>query len=1074
MLFCGVSAFGQIPKLKFNNYNNDNGLLDNTVYDIIQDDSGLIWIATEEGVDRFDGTTFRHYVENGNDSSSIDEKVNCFMLDSDNELWLGTTNGIQRYDYTNDVFESVHFIGADSLNHFTSVIRLIEDSHHNIWAISENRGLLRYNSYTNEKEIIMQEPSDSRSLPVDQFRTAFLNNDTLWLSTFDNGIVLYDTKTRNWDWLKSNTGSKLTHLSDSITCIEADGDYLWLGSYNRGLYKLNKKTLNYIHYSPRWESADSLHSGYIRSLYNDGKFLYVGTHNSFEVYDRNYGVFDLYDFNDYDEHSIGGTFIQDIFKDKNGNLWIATDQGGISIAPSVKRSFKHEKVTHFRKYFRQNFIMALYEDNDGDLWVGTDGGGLYVKKKGEASHVRVDSAIHIYETGYLDIVADKNGLLWIGTANTGLYSYNKKTKETINYRHEPGNPHSLANNMVYTIVFDENNDVWVGTNGGCVNKLDKKTGKFKRYIANASKLDEYFSSDYITDMFVDSRENIWIASHWGLTWLDPRTDNFINYMHNPADEKSIDANKIFSIDEDSKGSLWFGTNNGLNKFLYNDSSFISYSKYSNHPNSAVHSVAVDELDNVWVSTNYGLSRFNRIEKKFYDFDEYDGLQSNKFKPCVFKKDDMLFFGGVNGYNYFRPIDIQYNTVIPDVYINNVKVFNQSLRPCADCPLEKNIIYANEIVLPHDQNMVEIEFSAMDVVNPNRVMIKYTLEGFDRGWNLTSADKPSVNYSNLPPGEYEFKILASNSDRLWGDNMRKIRLMINPPYWQTKTFYSIAILIFFVLLYMVIRFRERRLFTDKLKLEDLVRERTEEIELMNEEIHLQNKELKDLNSTKDRFFSIIAHDLKNPMNALLGFSQILYERYSNLPEEKRLKMVKMLNDSSTLMYDLLNNLLDWSRSQTGSIKFFPMSVSIVRVVKDNIAIVKQLAENKDITITPDIFSPKNVYVDVNMVNTVFRNLLTNSIKFTPRGGTIFIEVNDEGTSHLSITIKDTGIGMSEDQIKSLFKIDSHRSTNGTENEHGTGLGLIVCKEFVEHNGGHLRVSSKPGIGSRFSFTVPVQK
>lgn len=1062
----------QQPDLRFYNFTSDKGLMDNATKSIIQDDSGLIWIATESGVDRFDGNAFKHYVNIPHDAASVDENVQCFLIDSDKEMWLGSVSGLQRYDYVNDNFQDIPFFNPEGEPHVATIVAVLQDEDHSIWAVSSNNGILKYNTYTEEKKVFVQDSADSLSLPVNGFSCAVLEGDSIWLASNDNGLLLFNIKDYSWSWVNTFHRQEDEALSDTIRCMFNDNDFLWLGSENNGLFKLNKKSLFVKQYKQEGKKAGTLQCDAIRSLNADNGILYIGSECGLEAFDMERGRFSSYRFDDSDLYSLNGNHVRDILIDADKHVWICTDQGGVSLIPSVRRNFHHKKIRRYRNNFRQNFVTSLLRDFNGDLWVGTDGAGLYVKKKGSSYHKRVDEAFGLGVISFLSMAIDKDSVIWLGSNNAGLLGYHLPTGELTVYANDPANHRSLNNNMVKDVFVDEDNNVWVATNGGGLQLLERGTMDFRSFEVdpgNRAKL----ASEYQTCIFQDSRKNIWTGSYWGLSLINPRTFTIRTFLNDAADDRSLNSNLIFSIDEDSEGRIWIGTRHGLNMFSYTDSSFVAYTEKDSLVNNVVHGVAVDRQDNVWVSTNYGLSRFNRIEKKFYNFDEYDGLQSDKFMQSVLKDGDRIYFGGVNGYNYFNIDDIQYNSIIPHLYITNIKVFNEDLIPCPDCPLKKNVIYANEIELHYKQNMLEIEFSAMDVVNPNKVMYKYMLEGFDRGWSMGNK-KRIVNYSNLPPGEYIFRVKASNSDRVWGANERKIRITIRPPFWQTLPFYSLFFILIGVFLYILIRFRERRLFQDKVKLEKLVLKRTEEIEMMNEEMQLQNQELKELNSTKDRFFSIIAHDLKNPMNALLGFSQVLFDRYASLPDEKRVKMVKMLNESSMLMFDLLNNLLDWSRSQTGSLKFSPYSCSPARMIKDNIALVKQLAANKDITITTDIYSPKSAFADSNMLNTVIRNILTNSIKFTPRGGNVYIEVNDEDADFISISIKDTGVGMTEDQIVSLFKIDSHRSTSGTENENGTGLGLIVCKEFVEKNGGRLRVSSKPSIGSIFSFTVPVFK
>jgi len=1062
------------PDLRFYNYTNSNGLVDNATNAVIQDDSGLIWIATDSGLDRFDGNSFKHYTHSPHDPHSVGENVECFFVDSDKELWLGSATGLQKYNYSNDNFETVIFTDSLQNEYRVSVVSLSQDKNYCIWAVTENKGIIKYNVYTEEFKIFAQDSRDVYSLPVNDFSASLLDGDSLWLATKSNGLLLFNIHSNEWEWVdvENDKGSK--PLSDSIRCMCSDGDLLWLGSQNQGLFTLDKKTLRitYFNVDKSSEETCDMQCYGIHSLYLSGNYLYVGSACGLEIYDKNDTCFYSYRFDVKNEFSLPGSHVVDLVADKNKNIWMCTDQGGVSMIPYVTRGFKHEIIKREYNNFRQNFISSIFISENNNFWVGTDGAGLYLKTSESEEYMRMDKKIGIEEGSFLCIDEDEDSVLWMGSDDSGLFAYDQKTGSVKLFSNSESNPNSLKSNLINDVLADKDNNIWVATNAG-LHLWQRGTENFKHFEMEAQSSSK-LGSECLYVLFQDSRGNVWVGSFSGLSLIDPVTFKVKTFYTDTANSKSISSNVVYSLTEDRFGQIWIGTKNGLNMFNYADSTFISYADKNDRANNIIHSVLVGENDDVWMATNFGVSRFKRSEGQFYNYDDYDGLQGAKFKRAGYKNGEMLYFGGVNGINYFSVNDIEDNHILPEVYITNLKVQNEEVEPSVNGVLKKNILYANGIELEYEQNMVEIEFSAMDLVNPNKVLYKYKLEGFDRNWNVTSSQKRSVNYSNLSPGRYLFKVKASNSDHVWGRNQKEFFITVNPPFWKRVPFYFGISTFIIIGLYFIIRFRERRLFSDKVKLEELVQKRTREIEQMNEEMQLQNQELKELNSTKDRFFSIIAHDLKNPMNALLGFSQVLYDRYATLPDEKRKKMVRLLNESSMHMFDLLNNLLDWSRSQTGSIKFNPYSCSPARMIKDNVALVRQLAKNKDIDISTEIYSPKSVFADSNMLNTVVRNILTNSIKFTPRGGSIFIEVDDEDSEYIAISIKDTGIGMSEEQIDSLFKIDSHHSTSGTENENGTGLGLIVCKEFVERNGGHLRVSSKHGIGTVFSFTVPVFK
>ena len=393
------------------------------------------------------------------------------------------------------------------------------------------------------------------------------------------------------------------------------------------------------------------------------------------------------------------------------------------------------------------------------------------------------------------------------------------------------------------------------------------------------------------------------------------------------------------------------------------------------------------------------------------------------------------------------------------------------------------------------------------MNSEKNQYAYQLEGFDREWTYVGTRR-EVTFTNLDPGNYMFRVKASNNDGIWNEEGKSIAITILPPWWQTMVFRVFAVFFVLALLVGFYFYRINRLEKQKIYLEKLVKKRTREIEQKNtlltrqttelndsntlleerqqkieeqtedlvthkENLEEANAHLKELNSTKDKFFSIIAHDLKNPFNTILGFSELLNMKYDQLTEEKKLRYLEIIFTSSRNIYNLLENLLQWARTQTDKIAFDPVVFNLKQLVEQNITLLKETLTNKKINIEQKITDPCDVYADRNMINTVIRNLLTNAIKFTNSGGNISVN-SLKKNGHIEFSIKDSGIGMSADETEKLFSVDATFLREGTEGETGTGLGLILCKEFVAKNGGAIWVKSDPGKGSSFLFTVPAAR
>jgi signal transduction histidine kinase len=391
---------------------------------------------------------------------------------------------------------------------------------------------------------------------------------------------------------------------------------------------------------------------------------------------------------------------------------------------------------------------------------------------------------------------------------------------------------------------------------------------------------------------------------------------------------------------------------------------------------------------------------------------------------------------------------------------------------------KHISEEKEIRLNWRQSVFSFSFAAINYNHPKKNQYKYIMEGFESEWNNTDASRRYVTYTSLDPGTYFFKVKATNNDGIWNENETSLKIIILPPWWATWWFRSIVFsFVAFALAFFYFS-RMNRLKNQKIILEELVAIKTSELTQKQEMILQQGENLKDnnrkltiLNATKDKFFSIIAHDLKNPFNSILGFSELLKEEFSDLTEEKKLEFIGAIHDSSRRIYVLLENLLEWASTQTGNIRFRPEIIDMNEIFETNYALIKNRFDEKGIRFVKDMPEKIPVFADYNMISTVIRNLLGNAIKFTEKGE-IKATVKPFN-SHLEVSIADSGIGIPEKIRAGLFEIDHKKSTTGTRGEKGSGLGLLICKEFVQKNGGDIFVTSEAGKGTTFTFTVPLK-
>lgn len=464
----------------------------------------------------------------------------------------------------------------------------------------------------------------------------------------------------------------------------------------------------------------------------------------------------------------------------------------------------------------------------------------------------------------------------------------------------------------------------------------------------------------------------------------------------------------------------------------------------------------------------------------------------------------LYFGGINGFNAFFPDSIYDNLFIPKVVFTDFLISNKPVEiNASNSPLKKHISLTEKIILGHSVSVITLKYAALNYILPKKNQYAYKLEGFEEDWNYVG-NKREATFTSLEPGTYTFRVKASNNDGYWNETGTSIQIIILPPWWQKWWFrflvgFSVAGILVGFYFWRVNQLKRQReelqrkviqrtneiekknviLKKQTVELSEinvLLEERQEQVEEQTEELKAQAEDLLDanislttLNATKDKFFSIIAHDLKNPFNSILGFCEVLFNRYEVYDDNKRKHLIGIIFQSAQNIFKLLENLLQWARSQTGSIKFIPEEFEIEEMISNNLILMENQMNEKQISSEKDIPPGVKVFADKNMINTVIRNMISNAIKFS-EGGEITIRLKEDNRT-TTIFISDTGLGMRPEEAKSLFEIGTTKSSEGTRGEPGTGLGLIICKDFIEKHGGKIGVDSELGKGSTFYFSLP---
>jgi ligand-binding sensor domain-containing protein/signal transduction histidine kinase len=1054
-------ASAQPKRLQFTHLKSDDGLSSSIVTSILQDHKGLVWIGTYDGLNRYDGFNFVVYRNNSADSTSLSNNVvRTIIEDHHKNLLIGTQHGLCLYDRNKDRFLNYMLDKSSPLRGIDCIIsKIAEDSVDNLW-LATDLGLIYFDRGKNQIRRYNNDPTNPESISYDFLEAVLIDkNNRLWI-TSRKGLNLFLPETGTFKHItRSENGvNDLSDINFEDMAEDKEGN-LWFGS-TAGLYCLRNnpeaRITGLIHYSFDPLDQYSLSINQIKSLYVDNADnLWVGTENGgLNLFDRDHQRFWHYRKDDYDPKSLNNESIQTIYQDRIGNLWIGTFTGGLNIAMQNRDAIiSYQNLPGAPFSLSHNTVTCFLEDHNNQTWVGTDGGGLNLFDE-RTNHFRrftIENS-NIGSNAILCILEDSNNQIWFGTWAGGLVRFNSKTNSFTSLTTKNSD---ILDNNIYAIFKGDNNDLWLGSFDHGLIHYQIKENKFTHYTPDNSSL--------INKMIIKierfSKDRLLIGSTNGFQIFSPDENRFITYIYDPNNVNSLSYPTTTDILVESDSCVWIGTRNGLNRFNPITGSFIRYYKKDGLPGNVIKGLIFDDSGVLWVTTGNGVCRFDYKRGKIKNFIREDGLQGNEFseRSILKTKRGTLLMGGTNGFNIIYPEKITENKNIPDVLITDLKIFNVSVEPGSkNSPLTKNITETKNLSLSYRQSVMTFYFAVMDFTAPEKNHYAYKMEGFDKDWIYTD-NKREATYTNLNPSEYVFRVKGSNNDGVWNNTGTSIHITIMPPWWSTWWFRIIAISAIVFIIVSIFLSRVRHFKNQKIKLEKLVA--------------IKTSELNELNVSKDKFFSIIAHDLKNPFQTIIGFSEMLIEEMKSGDIATSENYAGLINTSAIQTFRLLENLLEWANSQRGKIIFNPVSINLRELVNEEFGVLSDMAKSKNIELKSSFDDNLTFIADKNMINTILRNLISNAIKFTHKNGKVELKaiINNK---QVEISVSDNGIGMKNETMAKLFRLDGNLSTRGTENEKGTGLGLFLCKEFVEKHGGRIWVESEYGKRSTFKFTLPI--
>lgn len=847
----GAKAGPAHPML-FQHIGNDAGLSQGNVLAIHQDRDGMMWFGTEDGLNRYDGYTFEHFKrERGNANALANDFIWDIVEDASGDLWLATNGGgLVRYDRADDRFVSYRHDAGDPNSISSNIVRrLAIDPQGAVWVATRGGGLDRFDPAS--QTFRRYRLSADAATPDQLYALHFDRAGRLWVGG-DHGLTRVDTDTERMTSFAHDADDAGSLARGSVRAILEDRlGNLWVGTYGGGLSKLAAGEDRFVTLRHDASKAATLTGDRVQTLFeDDAERLWVGTTNGLNLLDPVSHEVTRFENVPTEATSLSDNNVTEIFQDRSGLMWFGTKTRGINTWNPRTWGFGFEPAKEMSASAeRAPVVTSFVEDTKGRVWVGTYGDGLNALDRANDTLTRyfagADGAAAIPGNHVMSLLRDREGMIWVGTLRNGVTRIDPETGVVDTLRHDPEDATSLAANGIMTLYEDRAGRVWVGTFGGGISRYDRRTGAFENFAAGENGL----SSNRITSFAEDPTGRMWVGTDaGGLNLFDPSTNTFRAFRHDPDLVGTLADDTVYDIAVDPAGTVWVGTRGGGLDRIVGDARkpasirFENLSEVDGLTNDTIYGVQFDASGWLWLSTNFGITRYHPESGDFIRMHRRDGLQGEEFNFGAHYRSESgeLFFGGANGYNAFHPERVERNAVAPLIALTGFFRGNDPKKE--NLPLDED----GNVSLDWKNNDVGFEFAALDFTSPQNNRYQFKLEGYDRDW-IDLGTRRRVTYTDLDAGRYLLRVRASNSDGAWNEAGYTVPIAVAAAPWATWWAYLGYVLLAINIalgLYFGHRRRLAREAAYSFRLEQEVRARTEKLADNNKELHALNKALQE--------------------------------------------------------------------------------------------------------------------------------------------------------------------------------------------------------------------------------------
>ncbi|MCX2473509.1 response regulator [Pedobacter sp. MC2016-05] len=1012
---------------KIKSYTIADGLPSKNTTATLQDKRGFIWIGTQNGLCRFDGFTFKIYSSAQRDKNSLTNNyVNALCEDRQGKIWVATMDGLNLFDPLSETFERFyHEVKNPGSLSNNKVWSLLCDNAGVIW-VGTDDGLNKYKPHQKKFRIYRQDPSRKGSMAGKSVNAIIEDSHhNIWLGSWSAGLSRFNPQTESFTNFPQPRIKGEKNPNDIWSLCVASNGNIWVGTYWSGLFSFDLATEKFS----KIESPGSRKNSVFSISIVDKSSILIGENSGFYLYDI---ILKRWTRIGKIENYANGRS----YKDQQGNIWInAVD--GIYLIIDQPHKFLLKPLP-----LSTGVVSSIISDHT-NTWIGADNGLIRIDQKTGRLNIFTKSQGNggLKSNIITKLYKDSKGVLWVLTEN-GFYSFNEHTNLFTNHHHH-STQGNLYNEDVFRDILELEKDVYVlATDAGI--KIYHRTTEHFDHFHNESGNSSSINNNHTYKLCKSADGKIWIGTYGGGVNVFDRTTGKFESI---TTENGLSSNVINDILRDSKKNIWISTTDGLNQYNANKRLLRTFSNKDGFASNVFKDIEEDYLGTLWVITESGISSLDPSSGVVSNFDDTDGFSVNS---VLQRRDNLIVAAGSKGYFSFDPKRIQLNKPNPVVFLTDFQILNKSVLPSKNGPLKDNILIAKEVSLDYDQSIFSLEFVAPEYKNPKKIKYAYRLSGFDQRWNKVGNQRKAT-YTNLNPGLYRFEVTCYRDDKFSSNRITTLIIRINPPWYLTWWAYVIYAATGLFLCYLYITYRKKQV----------------QLKYQIQMAHLESEKEKEISERKSAFFTNISHEFRTPLTLIINPVKDLLNEDNHQVDNRSLNIVYR---NAKRLLGLVDQLIRYSKAEAEEEQLTISKFDIVKFAREIFICFEHQATTNGITYqfeSPSV--PILIYADIEKMEIVIFNLLSNAFKFTPHGGSITLGIND-ADEYVSLIVQDSGCGIPLESQTKIFNRFYQESFKAGAFGGGFGIGLYLVKTFIEMHKGRVSCSSDGREGTIFRVEV----